>query len=149
MWGRNVKVKKLDGRYSVSDDGVVWSDGLPLKPVGGTWVRVCGERRLVSYLVARAFVPNPEGREFVRHKNGDPSDNRAENLEWCEQKEPGRRRGPKPALRRLRQYDLDGDLVREYWSVAEAAEATGLKTADVRAAANRKGCTGGYRWLWV
>lgn len=149
MWGRNVKVKKLDGRYSVSDDGVVWSDGLPLKPVGGTWVRVCGERRLVSYLVARAFVPNPEGREFVRHKNGDPADNRAENLEWCEEKEPGRKRGPKPALRRLRQYDLDGDLVREYWSVSEAAEATGLKGVDVRAAANRKGCTGGYRWLWV
>lgn len=120
-----------------------------MKPVCGTWVSLAGERRSVAYLVARAFVPNVEGREFVRHKNGDPGDNRAENLEWCDEKEPGRRRGPKPALRRLRQYDLDGDLVREYGSVAEASEATGLKGVDVRAAANRKGCTGGYRWLWV
>ena len=149
MWGHRVKRKSLGGRYSVTDDGVVWSDGLPLKAVGGTWVSLAGERRSVAYLVARAFVPNVEGREFVRHKNGDPGDNRAENLEWCDEKEKGRRRGPKPALRRLRQYDLDGELVREYVSVAEASEVTGLKGVDVRAAANRKGCTGGYRWLWV
>ena len=149
MWGHSVKVKKLGGRYSVNSDGVVLSDGLPLKAVGGTWVSLAGERRSVAYLVARAFVPNVEGREFVRHKNGDPTDNRAENLEWCDEKEGPRRRGPKPGLRRIGQYDLDGYQVAWYASVAEAAEKTGLKGADVRAAANRKGCTGGYRWLWL
>ena len=149
MWRNRVKVKKLDGRYSVSEDGVVLSDGLPLKAVDGTWVSLAGERRFVSYLVARAFVPNPEGREFVRHKNGNPTDNRAENLEWCDEKERGRRRGPKPALRRIGQYDLDGNRVAWYASVVEASEKTGLKAVDVRAAANRKGCTGGYRWLWL
>ena len=128
---------------------MVYSDGMALEAIGGTGVNLGGKRVKVAYLVAWAFVPTSECREYVRHKNGDVTDNRASNLEWCDEKEKGRRRGPKPALRRLRQYDLDGDLVGEYGSVAEAAEATGLKGVDVRAAANRKGCTGGYRWLWV
>lgn len=150
MWARKRSERKtIRGRYSVDTDGVVWSDGLPLKAVSGTWVSIAGERRLVSYLVARAFVPNPRGCEFVRHRNGDPTDNRAENLEWCEEKEPGRRRGPKPGLRRIGQYDLDGTLVAWYAGVAEAAEASGLKAADVRAAAQRRGKTGGWRWMWL
>lgn len=150
MWAhRESERKAIAGRYSVDRDGVVWSDGLPLKAVGGTWVSIAGERRLVSYLVARAFVPNAEGREFVRHKNGDPTDNRAENLEWCERKEPGRKRGPKPGLRRLGQYDMDGNLVAWYVSVAEAAKCSGLKAVDVRAAAQRKGKTGGWMWMWL
>ena len=39
--------------------------------------------RLVHRLVAACFLPEPrQGDNFVCHKNGDPSDNRAENLYW-------------------------------------------------------------------
>ena len=40
----------------------------------------------VHILVATAFVPNPEGYAFVRHKNGRLQDNRADNLEWVEKR---------------------------------------------------------------
>lgn len=42
---------------------------------------------LVHRLVAREFVPNPEGKPCVDHKNGNRQDNRASNLEWVTHEE--------------------------------------------------------------
>ena len=38
-------------------------------------------------LVAIYYVINPFNKKCVNHKNGNRSDNRAENLEWCTQSE--------------------------------------------------------------
>lgn len=50
-------------------------------------VQVGGQRRHfpVHRLVAEAFCPNPDSATYtqVNHKDDNPANNRADNLEWC------------------------------------------------------------------
>lgn len=149
MFQGKVRRKDLDGYYSVGEDGVVCGGGLALVPVRGVWVSIHGQRRYVAWLVAQAFVPNPQGWRYVVHRNGRKDDNRAENLEWSPEPEERGKRGPKPRMGMIEQINEGGDRVGVYRSVAEASEASGIRPELIRAALGRRnGRTGGYFWLW-
>lgn len=83
-------IPSTGGRYSAGDDGRIYSGAVPLKPWFGGYEQQyamvsAGDQRkaYIHRLVCEAFYGDaPEGLPEVRHLDGDPSNNRPENLDW-------------------------------------------------------------------
>jgi len=78
--------------YSINPDGDIRNNGTGkiIKKVYSKGYLYCGlfsngVRKFFfrHRLVAKAFIPNPENKPEVNHKNGKPDDNKVDNLEWA------------------------------------------------------------------
>lgn len=85
-------VPEFAGWYEASDQGRIRRIlGKIRKPrpkrEGYLYVNLCVHGRIhtryVHRLVATTFLPNPENKPEVNHRNGIKTDNRVENLEWA------------------------------------------------------------------
>lgn len=85
------EVEKLGERYLVSNKGRIAKIMITSINTSGypsLHVTTNGVRKYTSIhrAVAEAFIPNPDNLPEVNHINGDKTDNRVENLEWCTRK---------------------------------------------------------------
>ncbi len=88
--------KELEGfsKYKFSNTGKVWSKHykkiLSIESRRGGYARIRLNNNdniyktfSVHRLIALTFIPNPENKPTVNHKNHNRGDNRVENLEWA------------------------------------------------------------------
>jgi hypothetical protein len=115
-------VTGYEGQYQVSSHGRIKSflsdeNGriLKLRNVVGYPGTLLGsvkggkkrETVLAHRLVAQAFIPNPENKPQVNHKDSARDNNNVDNLEWCtcsENAKHGHRHGFRTTPKALREY---------------------------------------------
>lgn len=103
-------------------------------------------RKTIHRLVATAFIPNPDCLDQVNHIDGDKTNNKIDNLEWC-----SRSNNMKHAVRVLgKNFGFKARPVKDltsgesYQSLGEAAEKIGSTYGSVWAALNRGTRTRGH-----
>lgn len=139
-------LKKCRGRSRSNKEFIRISPEIILKPhlKNNCYPRVClykNNERIdlnIHRLAAEAFIPNPENKPCVNHKDGNKQNNCVVNLEWCTHRENKihsikvlglghSRKGKsndwvnKPVLK----YDLEGNFIAEYLNIKEASLSIG------------------------
>lgn len=113
-------------------------------------------------IIAKTFIPNPENKPQVNHKDGNRSNNNISNLEWCtaseNQKHSYNILSKKPSVKgRFGEYhntsnhclqiSPDGFLIAVYGSQYEATRETGISQTSINKCSRGKlQKAGGYLW---
>lgn len=151
-------VTGYEGLYQINENGEVASLNYQgrgyrklLKPVHiGKYLRVqlwkngIGRYFFVHRLVAKAFIPNPLNFPIINHKDENPENNKATNLEWCSYKYNSNYGTCKKKLSQYRtgqkngngsktvlQYDKRGKLLKEWPSSYEVKRQLGFDPSHI------------------
>ena len=105
---------------------------------------------LVHVLMARHFIPNPENKKTVNHKDKGKTNNDVSNLEWSTHREQAlHANNPENRGRSIDKMDEDWNIVETYKSLIDAANDLGVAKSMIGYALRQsnKGLTyKGFYW---
>lgn len=150
-------IKELEDDYQISDNGQVYSDIadkiLSTKGLRGGYpsIHIKDKTYKVHQLVAKAFIPNSDPKKIVNHKDGNKLNNNVSNLEWITIGENNKHAIDtglaKKTMRKIYQYDLDGNIVAEHPTIRGAGVTTGIDSGSIaKCCKGRQDTAGGYKW---
>ena len=163
---RFMEIPGYEGRYAVSNHGEVWSffsnRYIKLSKARNGYMRATlwdhgiGTHFLVHRLVAEAYVPNRSGFSQVNHIDGNKTNNESTNLEWCDASMNMRHAYDNGLIHvrttRVAQCNSDGEVVKVWDSIKEAAKALGVNHANISTICKGNGTRrlcGGYTWRYM
>lgn len=117
----------------------------------------------IHRLVAQAFIPNPENKPQVNHKDGNKQNNCVDNLEWNTQSEnmkhayklglkksstKGKFGTLNATSKKVGQYDLNGKFIKEWDCIQEVKRKLGLNSGNISSCCHgKRNHVGGYKWV--
>lgn len=129
------------------------------------------KNELLHRLVAQHYIQNPNNYNEVNHKDENKTNNNADNLEWCSHKyninygtgnlrralkeKTSKEKVPKKIKhyignknsKKIIQYDLQGNFIREWESISSASKELNLKKIWEVCNKKRNKC-GNYIWRY-
>ena len=120
---------KGENKFYISEEKII--NGR-IDPKGYLRVALCKDNKQKDYsihrLVAIAFIPNPNNKPCVNHKDGNKQNNNVENLEWCTYSENLKHAYKMGLKKKIRNIDTYGIRLTKYNTYVVVLKGKNYKT---------------------
>ena len=161
-------LKGFNNNYQISNLGRVRRVQIIVPSVsklGYKQIHLEGRYYYIHRLVASYFLEKIDGKNEVNHLDGNPSNNKFNNLEWCTHQENiqysfdkldrkvyGKKGFDNPCSKAVGQFDLEGNLIKIWGSQMEIERTLGIRHSNISMACSGKNIgnrSHGYIWKWL
>jgi hypothetical protein len=140
------------GRYKNSSGTIM--DNYKVNDNGYIRVYIYKKTFVLHRLIALTFLDNPENKDQVNHKDGNKLNNCVSNLEWVTNKENQIHKFQNGLgnnnTRKIKQFDLIGNYITEYKSIALAAKSVNISKSSISGVLrNKRKTAAGFIWKYL